>query len=70
MTDCIKQIVKAHGLKGLFRGTTTLVLRDSLSFGTYFWIYEKMRRTNKELHIIENQMTVNLISGEFAGNYY
>lgn len=69
LTDCIQQIIRTHGLKGLFRGITALVFRDSFSFGTYFLTYEMMRRKNAELNIIESQMVTNLISGGCAGAF-
>ncbi|CAK7356684.1 unnamed protein product [Dovyalis caffra] len=38
-----KSIVKAEGLKGIYRGFVITVLRDAPAHGVYFWTYEYMR---------------------------
>lgn len=38
--DCIRQIVAADGVLGLWRGHTIMCAREALAFGTYFSTYE------------------------------
>jgi hypothetical protein len=38
--DCARQIVRANGLAGLYRGYHSLLLREVPSFGVYFASYE------------------------------
>lgn len=38
-----KNIFRTEGLRGLYRGLTITMLRDSPSHGFYFWTYEYMR---------------------------
>lgn len=35
-----KSILKIEGIKGLYHGGTITVMRDSFSYGVYFWAYE------------------------------
>jgi len=56
--DCIKQIYSQYGLKGLYKGTNATLLREAISFGTYFsvyaWIIQKIAQpgqTREELGI-------------------
>lgn len=39
-----KSVLKAEGIKGLYRGGTVTVLRDSFGYGVYFWAYEYSTR--------------------------
>lgn len=41
--DVAKSIIKAEGLRGIYRGLTITVLRDAPSHCFYFWTYEYMR---------------------------
>ncbi|KAM7255725.1 hypothetical protein ACFE04_008623 [Oxalis oulophora] len=64
-----KNILKAEGLKGMYRGFTITVLRDAPAHGFYFWTYEYMR---EQLHPgcrKTGQETLNtmLIAGGLAG---
>ncbi|KAL9687901.1 hypothetical protein QQ045_032309 [Rhodiola kirilowii] len=38
-----KSIIKTEGLRGIFHGLLVIVLRDSPSYGVYFWSYEWSR---------------------------
>lgn len=38
--DCIRKIVKKDGMKGLFRGLPTTIVREVPSYGAYFAAYE------------------------------
>jgi len=40
--DCLKSIIGNHGLKGLYKGATATVLRESVAYGTYFSVYALM----------------------------
>jgi hypothetical protein len=68
MTDCLKQVLKTDGPKGLFRGCMVLTVRDSFSFGFYFLSFEFMRRTAKANHY-KNDLLIDFVCGGFAGYY-
>lgn len=38
--DCIKQISRNHGMKGVFKGFYITLLREACTFSTYFGAYE------------------------------
>jgi solute carrier family 25 (mitochondrial carnitine/acylcarnitine transporter), member 20/29 len=38
--DCIKSIIKTHGIKGAYKGFPITVAREAACFGTYFGVYE------------------------------
>jgi len=38
--DCVKSIVRANGIQGLFRGFSSVVIRDVPAYGVYFMSYE------------------------------
>nr|XP_016444577.1 PREDICTED: mitochondrial arginine transporter BAC2-like [Nicotiana tabacum] len=38
--DVTRRIIKQEGWRGIYRGLTITVLRDSHSHGLYFWLYE------------------------------
>ncbi|KAL9232076.1 hypothetical protein vseg_007222 [Gypsophila vaccaria] len=40
-----KAILRAEGIRGLYRGLSITVLRDAPAHGLYFWTYEYMRET-------------------------
>lgn len=42
--DCLRQLVKAEGYRGAFRGLGSTILRDTPAFGVYFASYEMMVR--------------------------
>jgi solute carrier family 25 carnitine/acylcarnitine transporter 20/29 len=37
--DCMKKIYGQYGFKGLYKGTNATLLREAISFGTYFSVY-------------------------------
>lgn len=39
-----KSILKSEGIKGLYHGGMTTVMRDSFGYGVYFWAYELSTR--------------------------
>ena len=41
--DCSKQILKTHGIKGLFRGWWATVFREAPAFGIYFFSYDYIK---------------------------
>lgn len=67
--ELAKTILKAEGLRGIYRGLTITVLRDAPAHGLYFWTYEYMR---EKLHPgcrksgQENLRTM-LVAGGLAG---
>lgn len=42
--DCAAKITKQYGIKGLYQGITSVVLRNTLAFGGYFWGFEAAQR--------------------------
>jgi len=42
--DCARQIYRAHGIQGIFKGTNITLMRESLSVGLYFLTYEAVLR--------------------------
>ncbi|CAO3599774.1 unnamed protein product [Absidia cylindrospora] len=45
VVDCGIRTVRAHGLKGIYRGLGITLLRDFPSYGLYFVTYEGLKRT-------------------------
>ncbi|XP_064484642.1 mitochondrial basic amino acids transporter-like [Ornithodoros turicata] len=46
--DCLRQIHRAEGIRGVFRGLGSTVLRDAPAFGVYFASYEFLVRKTSE----------------------
>jgi solute carrier family 25 carnitine/acylcarnitine transporter 20/29 len=42
--DCVRQIWKAEGIRGIFRGLNITIAREIPAFGLYFASYEAMTR--------------------------
>jgi len=42
--DCLSQIYKARGLRGVFKGQVITIMRETPAFGTYFLSYETLTR--------------------------
>lgn len=42
--DCAKQMFKARGIRGMYLGWWPTVVRESPSFGLYFYLYEAAKR--------------------------
>ena len=42
--DCVRQIFRSEGLRGLYRGSFITLLRDSPTTGAYFLLYEACER--------------------------
>ncbi|KAJ9568360.1 hypothetical protein OSB04_004326 [Centaurea solstitialis] len=64
-----KNILKAEGFRGIYRGLTITALRDAPSHGFYFWTYEFMR---EKLHpgcrkSGEESFDTMLVAGGLAG---
>lgn len=38
--DCIKQILAKNGIRGMFKGLPTTMIRETPSYGAYFASYE------------------------------
>lgn len=62
--DAIKQIVKRHGVMGLYTGFPLHALRDTLGTGMYFGVYETVKQlASKELGENKSSMGAPLIAG-------
>ncbi|KDO34468.1 hypothetical protein SPRG_00532 [Saprolegnia parasitica CBS 223.65] len=63
--DCVQHIYGRFGVRGLFLGFWPTVLRDSYSFGVYFYVYEAFKRS-----LIEKRVDATasmLVAGGAAG---
>ncbi|XP_066439064.1 solute carrier family 25 member 45 isoform X2 [Eleutherodactylus coqui] len=63
---CAASIFKAEGIKGLYRGSTALVLRDVPTIGLYFLTYEVLCRRMTSVGEIPGSWTM-LFAGGCAG---
>ncbi|XP_004304507.1 PREDICTED: mitochondrial arginine transporter BAC2 [Fragaria vesca subsp. vesca] len=67
--EVAKSIMKAEGLRGLYRGLGITILRDAPAHGLYFWTYEY---TREQLHpgcrkSGEESLQTMLVAGGLAG---
>lgn len=62
--DCLRDIYRRAGLKGIFKGFGITTLREAPGFGLYFCTYEALTRTNSNQPISTIHM---LIAGGLAG---
>lgn len=46
--NCLIQVFKVEGIRGMFRGLGTTICREIPGFGTYFYAYELMTRISSE----------------------
>jgi len=63
--QCVIQIVKAYGMRGLYKGGVPTMWRDSVAFGIYFSMYEWIKR--KMLGDEQQQKKLNTGGVIFAG---
>lgn len=63
---CIEEIYKKKGVRGFYSGLGALTLRDSVSFGIYFCVFDFFR--SKGLQFGGNSFFVDLLSGGVAGS--
>ena len=42
--DCLRHILKNEGIKGMFKGLSSTILRETPSYGLYFSVYEYFHR--------------------------
>ncbi|KAF0732380.1 hypothetical protein Ae201684P_014688 [Aphanomyces euteiches] len=56
--DCLRKITAVHGPRGLLQGLWPTLMRDSYSFGVYFFVYDAIQRW------LESESTPTLL---FAG---
>ncbi|KAG9408526.1 hypothetical protein AC1031_020384 [Aphanomyces cochlioides] len=65
---CFRDILKAEGIRGVYRGTTLQVLRDVPAFGSYFYSYEVLKDAFTGGQP-DNETTTNLLmAGGLAGS--
>ncbi|KAL1498291.1 hypothetical protein ABEB36_009110 [Hypothenemus hampei] len=62
--DCLKNIYKKNGIKGVFRGLSLTISREVPSFSAYFVTYEFITRRNDDLPVSTVAM---LMGGGLAG---
>jgi solute carrier family 25 carnitine/acylcarnitine transporter 20/29 len=66
--DCFRKVYQEGGLKSVFRGTGSAVMRDVPGNAAYFATYEFLKRTFCELEgRREASITATLLAGGFAG---
>jgi len=63
--QCVRQIVKAYGMGGLYKGNVPTMCRDGIAFGIYFSMYEWIKR--KMLNNQQSQNNLNTGGVIFAG---
>ncbi|XP_013384816.1 mitochondrial basic amino acids transporter-like [Lingula anatina] len=65
--DCLKKIYKAHGIRGVFKGFTLTIVRETPSFGIYFATYEFLCRQMVEQPDDDVSMLGLLVAGGCSG---
>ncbi|OQR85430.1 Mitochondrial Carrier (MC) Family [Achlya hypogyna] len=63
--ECVQHIYGRNGIRGLFLGFWPTILRDSYSFGVYFYVYEAMKRSLITKRV--DDTTSMLVAGGAAG---
>jgi len=66
--ECAQEIIKKDGYRGFTKGLQALTMRDSLSYGLYFVMFEAMRRQLRERNVFANDMMTDFIAGGVAGS--
>ncbi|RHY87533.1 hypothetical protein DYB37_010922 [Aphanomyces astaci] len=65
---CLRDIFKAEGLRGIYRGTGLQIMRDVPAFGSYFYSYEVLKDALTGGQP-DNETTMNLLlAGGLAGS--
>jgi len=64
--DCLRQMYRSEGIKGVFRGQLITIAREIPAFGTYFLSYEWMVR-KMQRHNCEPSTGAILFAGGMAG---
>ncbi|CAG8628694.1 24269_t:CDS:2 [Gigaspora margarita] len=52
--DCIKKIYSSHGIRGIYKGQMITMAREFQGYGTYFFLYEFLKRTEGKGREIES----------------
>lgn len=60
--DCLRRIYASEGTRGIFRGLSLTIFREVPSFGTYFFTYEFLTRSDTPV----STWTM-MLGGGFAG---
>jgi solute carrier family 25 carnitine/acylcarnitine transporter 20/29 len=63
--DCFKQILKSHGVRGLYKGHVVTMLREWQGYGGYFFAYETIMQKFRNEH--KDSMMHVLFAGAMAG---
>lgn len=64
--DCVRQVYRLNGLRGLFLGWWPTVWREAPSFGIYFAVYEAMKQ-KLSCNSTDASASVMLLAGGVAG---
>lgn len=62
--NCLREIYRNNGITGIFNGCSVTALRETPSYGLYFFTYEALTRTNNTTPITTLHM---LLAGGLAG---
>jgi solute carrier family 25 carnitine/acylcarnitine transporter 20/29 len=65
LINCVKKIIKANGIGGLYKGGVPTLWRESIAFGIYFSMYEWI--TRKMLLPNQTKKDLNMADVAFAG---
>ncbi|RIB05761.1 mitochondrial carrier domain-containing protein [Gigaspora rosea] len=52
--DCIKKIYSSYGIRGIYKGQMITMAREFQGYGTYFFLYELLKRTEGKGREIES----------------
>ncbi|CAG8552630.1 1928_t:CDS:2, partial [Gigaspora margarita] len=52
--DCIKKIYSSYGIRGIYKGQMITMVREFQGFGTYFFLYEFLKRMDGKGREIES----------------
>ncbi|RIB05760.1 mitochondrial carrier domain-containing protein, partial [Gigaspora rosea] len=63
--DCIKKIYSSYGIRGIYKGQMITMAREFQGYGTYFFLYELLKRTEGKGREIESWKTY--LYGALAG---
>ncbi|XP_044267250.1 mitochondrial basic amino acids transporter [Tribolium madens] len=62
--DCLRKIYRGEGVRGLFRGLNSTILREIPAFGSYFLTYEFLTRSDDNRPVSTGNM---LLAGGISG---
>lgn len=70
--DAAKKIFGSYGIRGIFKGTNITLIREIITYGVYFWMYESLVRKLLKPGQERSELSAGklMISGAMAGYTY